>query len=153
MVGYLAPDQETRVRFPPCPFSKVNILIILRKNMEVFLDSSFIISCIRERIDFLTQLEEQGFKVLVPLEVLQEMKDLRNKNKTSHEDRVAIDVAMEMIENRKVKKTRLTGGSVDDGLIKKGKEGYYIATLDSGIKHEVPKKVVLFRAQGKVGVE
>ena len=66
--------------------------------MEVILDSSFIISCIRERIDFLSQLEEQGFTVKVPREVMQEMKDLRKRNGVSHEDRQAIDVAFEIIE-------------------------------------------------------
>jgi rRNA-processing protein FCF1 len=119
--------------------------------MEVILDSSFVISCIRNRIDFLTQLEEQGFRVKVPREVLQEMKDLKKKNGTSHDDRVAIDVAMEMFESRKIGKMRLIGKSVDDGLIEKGRQGIYIATLDNGIKREIPKKIVIFSAKGKVG--
>lgn len=121
--------------------------------MEVLLDSSFIISCIRAGIDFLSQLEEQGFKVKVPREVLQEMKDLRLKNKASREDRIAIDVAFKLIEQRKVKKISMGGGKVDDWLIKRGKEGYYIATLDAGIKNRIPNKVVIFKAQARVGIE
>ena len=121
--------------------------------MEVILDSSFIISCIRERIDFLAQLEEQGFKPVVPREVLQEMKDLMKSNRASHEDRVAIKVAFEIFENRKVKKMSFGDGKVDDYLIEKGKAGAYIATLDRGIKREVPNRIVIFKAQGRVGVE
>ena len=71
--------------------------------MQVLLDSSFIISCVRDRIDFISQLEEQGFTPVVPREVLQ--------------------------------------------------EGKFIATLDKGIKKRVPKKIVIFRAQNRVGVE
>lgn len=120
--------------------------------MEVLLDSSFIISCIRKRIDFLSQLEEQGFKVKIPTEVIQELKDVRKGSKTSQQDRVAIDVAFEMFENRKIKKVKIGGKNVDAGLIMKGKEGYYIATLDGGIKHEIPRRIIIFSSKGIVGV-
>jgi rRNA-processing protein FCF1 len=121
--------------------------------MEVLLDSSFIISCIRKRIDFLSDLEEQGFRVKVPREVLQEIKDVRLKPQSTHDDRIACDVALQMIEKRKVKKITLGSGKVDDGLIEKGKEGYYIATLDGGIKNKVSKIVVIFGAKKGVGIE
>ena len=121
--------------------------------MEVLLDSSFILSCIRKRIDFLTQLEEQGFNVKVPREVLQELKDLRFKPKTSRGDRIAINVALEILGRKGVKKTTMGQGSVDDWLIKKGNEGLYIATLDSGIKNKIPYKIVIFSSKGSVGVE
>lgn len=121
--------------------------------VNVLLDSSFIISCVRERIDFLSQLEEQGFRIQVPREVLQEMKDLKMKSKTSRDDRIAIDVALKMIEERKVKKTSFGEGKVDDMLIQRGNEGYYIATLDAGIKNKIPGKVVIFSSKGRVGVE
>ncbi len=121
--------------------------------MQVILDSSFIISCVRERIDFLTQLEEQGFTPVVPREVFQEMKDLRTSNRASREDRLAVDVALEILEKKKVKKTTLGEGKVDEFLIRKGQEGIFIATLDNGIKKRIPKKIVIFKAQNRVGVE
>lgn len=121
--------------------------------MQVILDSSFIISCVRERIDFLTQLHEQGFTPIVPREILQEMKDLRLRSGTSHDDRIAIDVAFEMFEKEKIKKTTLGEGKVDEWLVKRGKDGIFIATLDNGIKKRIPKKIVIFKAQNRVGVE
>jgi rRNA-processing protein FCF1 len=90
---------------------------------------------------------------VVPREVLQEMKDLRLRNGTSHNDRISIDVAFEMLEKEKVKKTTLGAGKVDDWLIKRGKDGIFIATLDNGIKKRVPKRIVIFKAQNRVGVE
>jgi len=118
--------------------------------MEVLLDSSFIVSCVRQRIDFLSQLAEQGYKVKVPREVLQELKDL--KFKCSPVDRAAINIALEMLNKKTVKKMKLGGRTVDDGLIDKGKEGYYIATLDTRIKNLVPKKIVIFSSKKSIGV-
>jgi rRNA-processing protein FCF1 len=121
--------------------------------MQVILDSSFIISCVRERVDFLAQLVEQGFTPVVPREVMQELKDLRTSNRVSHDERIAVDVALEMIEKRDVKKTTMGKGKVDDWLIRKGQEGVFIATLDAAVKKKVPKRIVLFKSKGTVGVE
>jgi len=121
--------------------------------MEAILDTSFIISCIMKKIDFLSQLEEKGFKAVVPREVLQELKGLRLSSKASHEERIAIDVALEMAASKRIKSITLGEGKVDDALIEKGKKGIYIATLDSGIKRNVPNKIVIFNAKKEIGVE
>jgi len=111
--------------------------------MEVLLDTNFIVSCLMKRIDFMGELEGFGFRVKVPREVLEELKDLRRGRKTSHQERIMIDVALEMLSNKGVKKMRLGEGRVDEGLIEKGKAGIYIATLDNGIKREIPNKVII----------
>lgn len=110
--------------------------------MEVLLDSSFIISCVKKRIDFLDELSNLGFKPVLPREVMQEMKDLRAK-KISREEREAIDIAFEMFEKTKIKKMSVGGRFADDGLIAHGKKGIYIATLDREIKNKVPNKILI----------
>ncbi len=143
------------VRFPLSPYfrhiHKINIVYFLVKRMKVLLDTNFIVSCIKDRIDFLGQLEEEGFQAVVPQEVFEELKDI--KKKVSHDSRIAIDVAFEMFEQRKVKKMKLGEKSVDLGLIKRGQEGYYIATLDSGILNKVPKRVILLKGKKGIGIE
>jgi rRNA-processing protein FCF1 len=119
--------------------------------MEAFLDSSFIISCMKKKIDFLSQLEEQGFRIVLPREVFQELKDLRLKVK--HDERSAIDAAFDLFALRKVKKATLGHRVVDQGLIAKGRQGAYIATLDKEIKREVHNRVVISDAQNCVIVE
>lgn len=121
--------------------------------MEVILDTNFIISCIVKKIDFLTQLREKGFKVIVPREVLQELKDLKVNSRISHDEREAIDVALQMLSSKDVKKTSIGEGKVDDLLIKKGKQGVHIATLDNGIKRKVPNRIVILSAKKEIGVE
>ncbi|MBM3232755.1 hypothetical protein FJZ18_01145 [Candidatus Pacearchaeota archaeon] len=119
--------------------------------MEAILDSSFIISCVKKKIDFISVLEEMGFKVLLPKEVFQELKDLRLKVRSA--DRAAIDMAFDLFNTRKIKKTSLGNDAVDKGLISIGKKGAYIATLDSGIKREVQNKIVIRESQNSIEVE
>lgn len=129
---------------------KVNIVFLFKKRVEAILDSNFIIACVRKNIDFLSQLEEQGYRVLLPREVFHELRDLRLK--LPHADRTAIDVALDLFEKRKVKKMRLGHENVDQGLITKGKQGAYIATLDVAIKRSVPHSIGILSAQQRVGV-
>jgi rRNA-processing protein FCF1 len=121
--------------------------------MEVLLDTNFIISCVIRRIDFINELETLGFRVKVPREVLQEMKDLKKELGVSHKERAAIDVAFALFGETNIKKMKLGGKNVDGGLIARGKEGYYIATLDKEIKLSVPNRVVILGAKNKLGVE
>lgn len=111
--------------------------------MEVLLDTNFIISCVKKRIDFFSSLEELGFKVIVPREVFQEMKDLKATGKISKEEKTAIEVALMLLDDKKVNKKRVGGKYVDEGLIAKGKEGVFIATLDKEILREIPNAIVI----------
>lgn len=121
--------------------------------MEVLLDTNFIISCIVKKIDFLSQLREKGFRVVIPREIMQELKDVRLESKTSSDERKAIDVALEMLASKQIEKTTIGKGKVDDALIKKGQQGAYIATLDNGIRRSVPNRVVILSASKEVGIE
>jgi len=120
--------------------------------MEVLLDSSFIISCVKKKIDFISELEGMGFKVLLPKEVFEELKDLSLHS--ARETRVACLLASEMFEKRKVKNVTLGDRRTpDEGLIEMGKKGAYIATLDAVIKRSVPNKVVIEESSNSLIVE
>lgn len=119
--------------------------------MEVLLDGSFMLHGLRNGIDFFSQLEEKGFTVTIPREVLQELKDVKLKSKS--DNRRAIDSLFELIEKRKVKKVGIGSGKVDLQLIKLGKNGKYIATMDSAIRRSVPNRVVISSATKKISVE
>jgi rRNA-processing protein FCF1 len=121
--------------------------------MNVIIDTNFVISCILKKIDFISELEKLGFKVLVPREMLQEMKDLKKNGKTSRQERVAIDLAQELLNEKGIKKITFGQGRLDVFLIERGKKGDYIATLDSGIKRMVPNRVVINSAKNGLMVE
>jgi len=119
--------------------------------MDVILDTNFIVSCIKRKIDFFSHLEEIGFKVIIPREIVEELKDLRHKVK--HDDEVAIELALEMLSGKNVNKIKLGQGKVDDKLIDLGKQGAYIATLDSYIKRSVPNSVIIDSRKNGLVVE
>jgi len=121
--------------------------------MEVVLDSSFIVSCVKRNIDFVGKLRGLGFKVLLPREVMQEIKDLKLKTK-AREDKVAVELALQILnENKDIKKMTIGTGRVDNELIKLGKAGAYVATLDNFIRRSVPNRVVINNAKNNIEVE
>ena len=119
--------------------------------MEVILDTNFIVSCIKKKIDFLSELEGLGFKVLLPKEVFHEIKDLRLNS--DHNTKVAAEVALEILKKRKVKGMTIGDRQVDEGLIEFGKKGAYIATLDAAIKRQVANRVVISESTNGIVVE
>lgn len=119
--------------------------------MEVILDSNFIISCVKRKIDFINELMQLGFKIVVPREVIQELKDLRLK--VNRDERGFIDVGLISIDSKKVKKMGFGEGKIDEYLIQKGKTGAYIATLDSSVKRAVSNKVLISDAKNSLIVE
>lgn len=119
--------------------------------MEVLPDTNFIIACVKKKIDFMDELAGLGFRIVVPREVIDELKDLRLK--VAHSERAAIDVALSQFVSKRVEKMKLGKRTVDDGLIAKGKQGAYIATLDAAIKRVVPNRVVIAAARNALVVE
>jgi len=117
--------------------------------MKVFLDTSFIVSCIKRKIDFLSELKLNGLEAIVPSEVFEELKDLSKSKKTSHEDRMSAKIGFDFLNSEKIKKVSL-GSNVDEGLIKKGQLGLYIATLDNEIKRNVKNKVIISSSNNSI---
>ncbi len=118
--------------------------------MIVILDSNFVIYAMRKRIDFLSQLENQGFSVRFARESIQELKDFVLKQSSSQEDKAIIDAALKMLERNNVKYMSVGGQKIHDWLLENGKKGYYIATTDSELKRKVPRTIELFEEDGTV---
>lgn len=112
--------------------------------MQVILDTNFILSCIRKRIDFIDELQNLGFsKLFVPKEVMNELKDLRQNDKLGRDSKSEVDVALKILQDKRIKHSSIGGRTVDAGLIVKGREGIFIATLDRAIKREIQNKIVI----------
>ena len=63
---------------------------------QILLDTNFILSCIRNKLDLFEHLEQEGYEVIVPEQVINEIKKFE---KTKPEARVAL----------KIKEEKLTG--------------------------------------------
>ncbi|MFW6233385.1 MAG: PIN domain-containing protein, partial [Nanoarchaeota archaeon] len=48
---------------------------------QILLDTNFILSCIREKLDLFEYLEERNFKIIIPKQVIDEIKEIQNSKK------------------------------------------------------------------------
>jgi rRNA-processing protein FCF1 len=121
--------------------------------MEAILDTNFIISCIRNKIDFISQLEEEGFKVILPREVMRELKDIKRRTGESHYDKSSIELALQIFEKSKIRKMALGNNKVDEMLVRMGVAGAYIATLDKAILNKIQNRIIINSSARKIMVE
>ena len=105
--------------------------------MKIILDTNFLIYCAKERLDYVEELQNllnEDFELIVPEQVVREMELLRDdkKKKVSGKDKRATDLALQLLDANKVKKVKVKGKNVDEGIIKLSKEDKknIVCTLD-----------------------
>jgi len=109
---------------------------------QVILDTSFILTAIKQKIDFFEELEAMGIKILIPEKVIKELKGLESK------------IALKIIDMNKFKKIELKEKEVDAGIINYGKKhpDLIIATLDEEIKKKTKNRKLVVRQQKKLEI-
>lgn len=102
---------------------------------KILLDTNFILTCIKQKIDFFEELETQGFKILIPKQVIRELEGLKDTQ-----------LALNILKKNSFDNIDIGKGHVDrriEDFAKKDKN-IIIATLDKEIKKnlENPKMVI-----------
>lgn len=118
----------------------------------VLLDTNFILSCIRKKIDFFNDLKFCGFKILIPYEVIEELKKIiETGGKKFHDES---KIALNLFEKNSFEKIRLNTKNVDNGIVKIAGEHreYIIATLDREIKNKIKNQKLVIRGNGKLEI-
>ena len=118
--------------------------------MEVILDTSFILSCLGKKIDFL-EAERFGSLVL-PLQVLNELDKIKKKHGKESQQ---ASLALQIIEKNKdkFKIIVLEKKFVDAGILAyAGKNKVAVATLDKELKKELKgrARILAIRARKKL---
>jgi hypothetical protein len=84
-------------------------------------------------------------------ESLQNVKDMPYSSKSSRAEKAVVKQALSLFEDPRVD-IKTTGQTrLNDWLIKKGKEGFFIATRESEVLNLVPKKVFIAH-DGKIKI-
>ena len=120
---------------------------------KVVLDTNFILSCVRQKIDFLEKIQLRGMKILLPEEVLDEIKKIENSGRKLHL-RENAQLALKTLEKTGFEKIKLETENVDDGLVKfseKNKD-VIIATLDRELKKRIKKPKLVIRGKKKLEI-
>lgn len=111
------------------------------------LDTSFILSCVRNKIDFFEEIKFMGMKIEIPKQVIVELKGLGK----SQDD---AQTALKLLNKNKFNKMDLKTKDVDAGLIKfaeKNKD-IVVATLDREIKKKIKNPKLVIRGKKKLEI-
>ena len=121
--------------------------------MKILLDTNFIITCIKENIDFdnlANELFNRRIKWIIPREVIEELKELSSRNHIKTKQ--AAKIALKLLENLKYKTVHVKDSNVDQGIAKYvNKHKIILATLDRKLKSKVKEKILTIR--GKKSLE
>jgi rRNA-processing protein FCF1 len=117
----------------------------------VLLDTNFILSCLRKKIDFFNEIELMGIKIIIPEEIVKEIKKLSEEgNKTTQ---IEAKIALAFLKKNKFEEIKLETKNVDNGIVKFAKENkeIIIGTLDKGVKDRIKNQTLYIR--GDKGLE
>jgi len=125
--------------------------------MKVLLDTNFILTCVKEKIDFdslANELIDEKIEWIIPQDVLNELGYLKDKKGMKVEDRDAAKLSFEILQGLKPKIIELEGKNpnvdikIVNYLIDKD---IVLATMDRGLKGRIRNKILTVR--GKRGLE
>ncbi len=116
------------------------------------LDTNFILSCIRKKIDFFGEIEFMGFKILIPEQVIREIKKIAESGKMKFREEARL--ALILLKNNSFSEIDLHSKNVDNGIVKVSKENpdYVIATLDREMQNKIKNQKLVIRGYKKLEV-
>lgn len=124
---------------------------------KIIFDTNFIMTCLKEKVDFL-DAEELG-EIVLPLQVLDELKKLSEDKKLSLKERETASLALQIIEKNKgqIKFIEFRTRFVDKGIFNYAvrERGIIVATFDRELKSKLGERVefLIIRGKGKLDLE
>lgn len=114
--------------------------------MKAVLDSNFIITCVKQKIDFFEDLEFKGVEIIIPKEVIREVENLKIPE---------AKLALKIIEKNPFEEIEIGKGHVDKRIIDYAKENpeTAIATLDKEILDKIANHKIIIRERKKLEIQ
>ena len=121
---------------------------------QAILDTNFILTCVRQKVDFFRDIPNMGVQILISKQVIEEIKRVGNSTKKL-KFRDAAKLAQVILEKNKFKQIDIRGKYVDKGLIKYAKDHprLIVATLDREIKSKVTNSKLVIRGKKKLEIQ
>jgi len=118
---------------------------------QALLDTSFIISAIKNKLDIFEELAQ--YKIIIPKQVINEIeriKDSKQKLKT----RNSAKLALKIIKKNKSKNPDLGKGHTDKRILQfaKANQRTIVATLDKELKSKLKGRTLIIRNKKKLEV-
>jgi len=125
--------------------------------MKILLDTNFIMTCIKQKLDFVSLAEEifnESIEWIIPQDVLDELGNLKDKKGMKVADKNAAKLSFEILQTIRPKIVELPGKNpnVDIKIVNYIMDKKIIlATLDKNLKNRVKNKILTIR--GKKSLE
>ena len=109
---------------------------------QVILDTSFILTCVRQKIDFFERISHEGMQIIIPLQTINELKGL------------GADAALRIIEKSEFEEINVSGKDADAAILKIAKENpsIIVATLDKELKKKIKNPKMIIRGKKKLEI-
>ena len=120
---------------------------------QVLLDTNFILTSIRNKIDFFEEIKFLGMQIIIPKQVVKEIERISNSKKKLR-FREESQIALKLLDKNKFKKIDLKANYVDKGIKNYAKKhpNTIIATLDRELKKALPNQKLVIRGKKKLEI-
>src|SRR6056297_1407150 len=117
---------------------------------KVLLDTSFILNCVKKKIDFFEFFELEGFRILIPDKVLGELERLSIEGKKGV--KVLAEFARKFLESEGYESIKIEGRYADSAIVNYLKENprIYLATIDEALTKKIKNKIFIVRSKKKI---
>ena len=116
--------------------------------MEVLLDSNFLLTCIKQKIDFFEDTKLMGIRIIIPKQILNELKILEQRSNSNAR------IALKLLKEEDFREIDLQDSKTDRAIIKFAKKNpsVIIATLDKEIQDKTKNKKLIIRGKKKLEI-
>jgi rRNA-processing protein FCF1 len=117
------------------------------------LDTNFILSCVRKKIDFFNDINFSGLKIIIPIQVISELENLSETGNLKLREETRL--SLKLLKKNSFDKVDLKIKNVDNGIIKLAKEHeeYVIATLDKEIQSKIKNQKLIIRGEKELELQ
>ena len=115
---------------------------------QILLDTNFILTCVRQKIDFFEDIKFMGMGIIIPNQVIEEIKRVAGSKQKAH-SREAAELALRILEKGFYRKIKLDKKPVDNGIkdfANKNNE-IIVATLDRELKNKIKGNKLVIRGK------
>lgn len=124
--------------------------------MRVLLDTNFLLTCAKQKVDFASLISEQideKLEWIIPEEVIEELTELSDRKGMKGKDKEAAKLALMLAERMGYESVRLNNKNVDVGIADfiRGKL-IALATLDKGLKKRVDNTLIVISDKRQVQI-
>ena|SRR3989344_6338293 len=125
---------------------------------QALLDTNFILTCVKQKIDFFEDLKFKGLKILIPTQVINEIEKISQEQKKKQKLH-SKDIANLSLKILKKKKNQFEEIDIKTGHVDKKIKKYVennseilVATLDKELKRKIKNHKIVIRGRKKLEI-